>query len=270
MYERRPPPRAAVARRPVGAITRGTTNHNRLRRVDRWFLATYGGVLRAGSDPLVVDVGYGASPVTTVELFERLRVARPDVRVVGLEIDQARVDAALPYQRDGLRFARGGFELPLPGRRSPLLVRAFNVLRQYPESEVAPTWRMLCDRLAPGGLLVEGTCDELGRLACWVTLDAAGPRTLTMAARLASLSSPAALAERLPKALIHRNVPGERINAWFADAERAWALSAPEGVFGRRQRWTATIGRLASRWPVLDRADRWRQGEVTIAWEAVG
>ena len=41
------------------------------------------------ADPLVVDLGYGASGVTTVELRDRLRTVRPDVDVVGIEIDPA-------------------------------------------------------------------------------------------------------------------------------------------------------------------------------------
>ena len=36
---------------------------------------------------MVVDLGYGASPVTAVELHDRLRRVRPDVEVVGIEID---------------------------------------------------------------------------------------------------------------------------------------------------------------------------------------
>ena len=53
------------------------------------------------------------------------------------------------------------------------MVRAFNVLRQYPEDEVAGAWRTVMERLTPDGLLVDGTCDELGRLATWaaVTVD---------------------------------------------------------------------------------------------------
>src|SRR3954471_23009823 len=123
------------ARKPLGIPTRGTTAPNRLRRVDRWLTATYAGLLRAADDPLVVDLGYGASPVTTVELADRLRVVRPDVQIVGVEIDPDRVAAAAglrapPY----LDFRRGGFELA--GLR-PLVVRAFNVLRQYDESAAA-------------------------------------------------------------------------------------------------------------------------------------
>ena len=80
--------------------------------------------------------------------------------------------------------------------------------------------------LAPGGVLVEGTCDELGRLASWLLIDADGPRTLTLAARLTTLDSPAELAERLPKALIHRNVPGEPIHDLLRALDDAWRAAA--------------------------------------------
>ena len=44
---------------PVGSITRGTTNTNRLRRVDRWIADQP--EFRRAADPLVVDLGYGAA-----------------------------------------------------------------------------------------------------------------------------------------------------------------------------------------------------------------
>ena len=53
-------------RSPVGQVTRGTTGTNRLRRVDRW-IARHP-ALRRAADPLVVDLGYGASGVTALEL----------------------------------------------------------------------------------------------------------------------------------------------------------------------------------------------------------
>ncbi len=126
--------------RPVGTVTRGTTNPNRLRRVDRWLAGPAAAALRAAADPLVVDLGYGASPVTTIELADRLLRVRPDVEVVGLEIDPERVRAAQPLARAGVRFAHGGFELGPVGGRRPVLVRAANVLRQYGEHEVAAAW----------------------------------------------------------------------------------------------------------------------------------
>jgi hypothetical protein len=261
-------PRLAAGRaRALGLATRGTTAPNRLRRVDRWIAGTCTPLLRAAPDPLVVDLGYGATPVTTVELATRLRPVRPDLRVVGLEIDPERVAAAAPAARDGLEFRRGGFELA--GLR-PTLVRAMNVLRQYDEPAALAAWDTMLPRLAPGGLLVEGTCDELGRIGSWVALDASGPLTLTLSAAVAELDSPATLAERLPKALIHHNVPGRRIHTFVSALTAAWDAAAPVGTFGPRQRWVAAGARLtADGWPIVGGRERWRLGELTVAWEAV-
>jgi hypothetical protein len=254
----------------MGTLTRGTTNPNRLRRVDRWLAGPQAGRLRRAEDPLVVDLGYGASGITAAELRDRLRAVRPDVDVVGIEIDPERVAAAQPLAGPGLAFVRGGFELPVPGGRRPVVVRAFNVLRQYAEDEVADAWAVMTSRLAPGGLVVEGTCDEVGRRATWVALESSGPVSLTVSVRLAGLERPSDVAERLPKALIHRNVPGERVHAFLSALDDAWARQAPLAALGVRQRWAASVGAVREAgWPVLDRAPRWRLGEVTVAWSAV-
>jgi hypothetical protein len=252
-------------------VTRGTTNPNRLRRVDRWLAGPQAARLRRAARPIVVDLGYGATGVTAVELLDRLRRVRPDVEVVGLEIDPDRVTAALPLTRPGLTFARGGFELPLPGGARPVLVRAFNVLRQYDEAAVAGAWDTVRGRLAPGGMLVDGTCDEVGRRAAWVAVTAeAGPVSLTLSMRLAGLERPGDVAERLPKALIHRNVPGEPVHAFLGALDGAWARSAPHAAYGVRQRWLTTVTAVRDAgWPLLDGPARWRLGEVTVAWGAV-
>jgi hypothetical protein len=264
-------PRLAAGRaRALGLPTRGTTAPNRLRRIDRWLLAAYGGLLRHAPDPLVIDLGYGSSPVTTVELAARLAALRPDVRVIGVENDRDRVAAASTAAPAAARSGRGpvpefrygGFDLA--GLR-PVLARAMNVLRQYDEPTAAAAWTELRARLAPGGLLVDGTCDETGRVACWIAIGRDGPRTLTLAARLATLDRPATLAERLPKALIHHNVPGARIHGFLATLDAGWVGA---GGLPPRQRWLLAGRRAAAEgWPVsLRRA--W-QGEITVRWQAV-
>jgi len=270
--------------RPEGEITRGTTNPSRLRRVDRWITQAQRDVLiAAGESPLIVDLGYGASPVTTLELYRRARAIVPAAEVTGLEIDPERVRyanrtlaelRAAGHELPGLRFAVGGFELPVP--RRPAVIRAFNVLRQYPEERAWTAWERLRAALAPGGILVEGTCDEIGRRAIWVTIPADHGREalITFSARIASLERPSDLAERLPKVLIHRNIPGERVHEFLRGWDQAWNRSAPYSAFGPRQRWVAAAAALAGEWPVIRHPPygghrRWRLGEVTVPWAAL-
>ena len=121
-----------------------------------------------------------------------------------------------------------------------------------------------------GGLLVDGTCDEVGRRAAWIALEAEGAVSLTLSLRLAGLERPSDVAERLPKALIHRNVTGEGVHAFLRALDGAWSRQAARGTFGVRQRWLATVQEVRDAgWPVLDGPSRWRLGEVTIAWDAV-
>jgi hypothetical protein len=218
-------------------------------------------LLTTAPDPLVVDLGYGATPITAVELRARVRAVRADARVVGVEIDQARVDAALPAAGDGLSFVRGGFELA--GLR-PLVIRALNVLRQYDEKAAAEAWLTMREGLQDNGILLEGTCDEVGRRAAWVTLTRGGPQALTLAAAVEHLDRPSSLAERLPKALIHHNVRGERVHALLIELDRAWDAAAPVGTFGNRQRWAAMCAGL--QW---EQVGRRRDGEVTVPWASV-
>lgn len=266
---------------PLGRPTRGTTGTNRLRRNDRWIAASP--AFRSAADPLVVDLGYGASGVTAFELAARLSAVRSVAEVIGLELDPARVDTAraqLTAVRAGetsfspstrVSFARGGFEVPLPAGRRPAVIRAMNVLRQYDEADVAASWRTMCGRLAPDGILVEGTCDEIGRVASWVDVDGAGtPLRFTLSLRLSGLERPSIVAERLPKALIHRNVPGERIHRLLVDLDREWERAAALSAFGATQRFLAAVAGLRDAgWPVLPGRSRWRLGELTVPWEAV-
>lgn len=259
---------AAGRARALGLPTRGTTAPNRLRRFDRWILGTQATRLLAATDPLVVDLGYGAHPVTTVELAGRLHGLDERIRVLGLEIDAERVRTAARFaDPPRLDFAVGGFELA--GRR-PVLVRACNVLRQYPPDAVPDAWAAMTGRLAPGGVVIDGTCDEIGRRCCWITLDTAGPQTLTLSCAVAEIATPGDLAARLPKALIHHNVPGQPVHAFLAAFDASWARAAAQASFGPRQRWIAAVTLLVrERWPIVGTRRRWRLGEVTVRWPAV-
>ena len=249
-------------------MTRGTTNPNRLRRVDR-FIATLP-VLKK-SNPVVVDLGYGASPITAIELRARLLKVSPKVHVVGVEIEKDRVAKGLEVAVPGLDFLLGGFETPLPqGIQKADVIRAFNVLRQYDERDVPAAWDLMVSRLSDDGVLVEGTCNEIGRISSWITITKQGPKLFTISLHLGSLEAPSIVAERLPKALIHHNVAGEKIHDYLKALDQAWATHAPLSTFGAAQRWLAVCETLtASGWPIVVNRKRWRLGELTVAWSAV-
>jgi hypothetical protein len=261
-----------AAKKPVGNVTRGTTNPNRLRRVDRYVCSLP--VLRRVERPIVVDLGYGASPITAVELLARAQSVNPNARLVGVEIEKERVERGLAVATKDLRFTLGGFETPLPADfgadAKADLIRAFNVLRQYDEAEVPAAWKLMQSRLSGDGLLIEGTCDEIGRLASWITLDSKQPLWFTVSLRLAGLENPSKVAERLPKALIHHNIEGEPVHEFLQALDHWWNTHAPLGVFGASQRWIAVCKSLTDAgWPVKQDQRRWRLGEITVEWSSV-
>ena len=256
----------------MGSITRGTTNPNRLRRVDRYL--TQLDVLKSSPEPLVIDLGYGALPTTTIELFSRLRKVNSRIQLVGIEIDPERVAEAKPMEQEGLEFCLGGFEMPLPKKfpesKKIDLVRALNVLRQYDESEVRDAWALMQKNLSDEGKIIEGTSDEIGRISSWVTLDKYTPLTFSISLKLQGLDKPSKVAERLPKILIHKNVPGEKIYEFLSALDLAWAKFSGLGSFGASQRFTASAKELIHLgWPIQNQPKRWRLGELTVEWEAV-
>ena len=198
----------------------------------------------------MVDLGYGATPATAVELFERLSAVRPDVRVVGIEIEPERVRLAMPLERPGLSFQVGGFELPVPAGRS-----------WCGRSTCCGSTRKRTSRhlaagpgpAGPDGLFIDGTCDEIGRRVTWVALDAERPLTLSMSMRFGSLRCP----RRWPSGCRRPSSTGtsrrERIHAFLQAMDQAWLEAAPLASFGNRQRWTAMCRSLLDAgWPVQD------------------
>lgn len=94
--------------------------------------------------------------------------------------------------------------------------------------------------------------------------------SLSISVRFEAFELPSDVAERLPKALIHRNVPGEKVHALLQAMDTAWIQAAPQASYGNRQRWLAMCAALmAAGWPLLTGPARWRLGEITVAWDAV-
>lgn len=262
-------------RRPLGQPTRGKTARNRLRRVDTFLILYDSALLRRTDGPfsraLFVDLGFGAEPFTTLESAARLHPINPRLPVLGVEIDPERVAAALPYADARTTFRVGGFNLPLRPGETVRAIRAFNVLRQYEEAQVAPAWQTMGESLLPGGLLVEGTSDPTGRT--WVAnLLRRAEAGLVYEGLLFSTNfhggfDPAMFQPVLPKNLIHRVVPGEPIHAFMEAWKRAAEETVAQRAWGPRQWFAASAQALAARgYSVLLRPRLVRQGY--LLWRA--
>ena len=143
---------------------RARTRAGRLDALNRW-LQLHEAWLWVHAEPAnVVDVGFGETPVTTLELAETLH-GNTNLQIVGVERDAARVAAAQTSSRLHLSFREGGFD-SLGEFVPAVLVRALNVLRAYPEPEAAAAIDLLAAPLVDGGLLIEGTTDTEGHLMC--------------------------------------------------------------------------------------------------------
>jgi hypothetical protein len=260
----------ARSTRPLGEVTRGKTAPNRLRGVDAFLLRYADAHIRRTegdwADAWTVDLGYGEEPTTTLEMARALRRINPQARVLGVEIDAARVEAAQGAGDALTHFRLGGFNLPLqrdangqPERAR--LIRAFNVLRQYDEASVLPAWSRMMQSLLPDGLLIEGTSDPLGRL--WVAnvlrrqrpaaasgagaqpTEAGVLEALVFGTNFRTPFEPAAFKAVLPKNLIHRVEPGEAIHHLFGLWEQAARLQVAHRELGMRQWFVAAAESLA-------------------------
>ena len=221
----------------LGQPTRGKTAPNRLRKTDTFLAVAYPEFVRHMSG-LYVDLGYGFYPITSVETLRRLGRLNPALRVLGVEIDPARVAGAQSYAEPGLSFRLGGFNLPLRAGEGVSVIRAFNVLRQYDEVAVAAALDALAAPLTPGGLILEGTSDPLGRLLTF-NLFEKGPSALRRAALVLAPTLRANFQPRqfqavLPKNFIHHAEPGGLIDLFFADWTAAWQRA--RGLAGEPRR----------------------------------
>jgi len=253
-----------VSKKPVGQPTRGKTASNRLRRVDN-FILLYESSLLTRTDGLFagsmfVDLGYGFDARTTLESASCFRQVNPDLRILGVEIDKERVEAALPFADEKTFFRLGGFNLPLKEGEHVRLIRVFNVLRQYEEKDFAPAYDGLAQYMLPGGLMIEGTSNPFGSI--WVanvvrrTLESdslpSGNQNWRFEALVFSTNfrngfDVEEFQTILPKNLIHHVVPGESIYEFFEAWKQCAAETASMKIYGERQWFIAAAERLEKR-----------------------
>lgn len=240
--------------RPLGLPTRGKTAPNRLRKTDAFLALAFPEFVRH-LPGLYIDLGYGAYPITSVETLLRLRSLNPDLRVVGVEIDPERVVAAAASRRPGLDFRLGGFNLPLAPGETAAVVRAFNVLRQYPEPDVRGALEALARGMADHGLLIEGTSSPNGQLMTFNLSQRIEGRLehlgLILAPGLRRDFAPRQLQPVLPKNFIHHAAPDGPIDIFFETWTRAWSAARAHGQ-DLRQVFAASAGRLREAGYALD------------------
>jgi len=263
-------PHTRNSKKPEGQPTRGKTASNRLRRVDN-FILLYEPTLLTRTDDLFadsifVDLGYGFDARTTLESAARFRRVNPNLKILGVEIDKERVEAALPYADDKTFFRLGGFNLPLKDGEHVRLIRAFNVLRQYEEKDFAPAYERLAQYVLPGGLMIEGTSNPFGSI--WVanlvrkTLES---RSLLLDFRQQAVGVQSSwnfealvfstnfrlgfdveeFQTILPKNLIHHVVAGEPIHDFFEAWKRSAKETAAMKTYGTKQWFVASAEALA-------------------------
>jgi len=249
-------PHIRASKKPDGQPTRGKTASNRLRRVDN-FILFYEPSLLTRTDGLFpasmyVDLGYGFDARTTLESASRFRRVNPDLRILGVEIDKERVEAALPFADERTFFRLGGFNLPLKDGEHVRLIRAFNVLRQYEEKDFAPAYETLSQYILPGGLMIEGTSTPYGQL--WsenlVRKLESGKwkmESLVFSTNFRLGFEPEEFQTILPKNLIHRVVKGEPIHDFFEAWKHSAAETSAAKSYGARQWFIAAAERLAER-----------------------
>ena len=270
----------------MGHPTRGKTASNRLRRVDNFILLYEPSLLTRTdglfADSLFIDLGYGFDARTTLESAERFRRANPNLKILGVEIDKERVEAALPFADEKTFFRLGGFNLPMQKDEHVRLIRAFNVLRQYEEKDFAPAYERLAEHVLPGGLMVEGTSDPFGSIWCANVARRLDSGSLLPNSQQHTLAGTRAVGVHkwkmealvfstnfrlgfdaedfqtiLPKNLIHHVVEGESIHDFF----EAWKRSAKETssmkTYGARQWFIAAAERMAERGYAVATQRKW-------------
>lgn len=262
----------------LGQPTRGKTASNRLRRVDNFVLLAYPHLLRRRdgvfTNALFVDVGYGAEPLTTFESAMRFRRLNPFLPVLGVEIDSERVKMGQQFADELTHFRLGGFNLPLEKGETVRLIRAFNVLRQYEETEIVPALTTLSHYLLPEGILIEGTSNPYGQL--WVAniLQKQQPNQpapiigLLFSTNFRQGFHPQLFQPVLPKNHIHRMVVGEPIFDFFQDWKQAYTLALPYRPLGVSRLFVETAKQLAAMGYKVDLRPRLlQQGYLFWRWQ---
>ena len=214
-----------------------------------------------------VDVGLGDQPDTTFESARSFRALSPQLRCIGVDIDAERVERAERWHEPQVELRQGGFALPLTASEPARLVRAMNVLRNYPEAEVPAIHAQLCQPLLPDGLLVEGSSSRGAGNLCahLIRKHAQGTRreALCFASDFRESFAPRMFRDCLPRDLRRHVRYGEAIaellGAWQAAFERARGVAPRRAT--PRQLFDDSACELSARLP---------HGALDLRWLPLG
>jgi hypothetical protein len=221
----------------AAVVTKGRTRPGRLARLDAIVLHREAELLARCDGEYAaaayIDVGLGDSPYTTLESARAFRSCNSALRIIGVDIDPLRLARAQSMCAGEIELRLGGFALPVAKAERARLVRAMNVLRGYPETEVPSSHAQLAAPLLPGGLLVEGTSSRDGGLMCAHLIRKCGAEIVREAVcfstDFSSGFAPLMFRDWLPRDLRRHVRPGEAIGdflfAWHAAFERVRARS---------------------------------------------
>lgn len=247
---------------------RGRTRPGRLALLDALLCQRERALLCRTDGPyahaVYVDVGLGDQPDTTFESARSFRALAPGLRSIGVDIDPVRVQRGQQQQELQVELRQGGFDLPLMASEPVRLVRAMNVLRNYPEAQVPEIHAQLCERLLPGGLLVEGSSSRRAGNLCahLIRREHAGMRreALCFASDFREGFAPRMFRDCLPRDLRRHVRNGEAIGqllgAWQAAFEhvRTQGRRTPRQLFDDSARALEALlprGALDLRWLTL-------------------
>jgi len=132
------------------------------------------------------------------------------------------------------------------------LIRAFNVLRQYEETDFVPAYERLAEYVLPGGLMIEGTSTPFGQLWSANMARKMDNGSWKMEALVFSTNFRLGFDVEefqtiLPKNYIHHVVKGEPIYDFFEAWKKSAAETSHAKTFGLRQWFVAAAESLAKK-----------------------
>ncbi len=245
----------------MGRQTRGKTKPHRHLMWLKWLELRFN-QSNEFCDRSIIDLGYGEKPYGVTELFDATRVFSPPPTIIGIESAEHRHRQAIALDHPEISFVFGTGDALAHCQPSPKIIRALNVLRQYPPEEVASIRTLWLQACPIDALLTEGTTDRDGdALAMWCQ-SRQEPRSLTFGVSGRRGFAPNQLMAVLPNDLRWLHPKPTWLERLFKEWTLAWARS--EANFDPLKRFNLSIENLSQHRPswVSDLPHLWDAGLV--------